>query len=216
MIGCIFDLDGVLVDTAKYHYIAWQKLANSLGFQITLEQNEELKGISRMDSLDRLLGWGAVHKTESEKIALATLKNDWYVRMIEQMEADELLPGSLELLQNLKQNGIKIALGSASKNAPLILERTAIATCFDAIVDGNSVSRSKPDPEVFLLASEWIGVEPRRCVVFEDAKAGVEAGKRAGMKVVGIGKEEDLPDSDVVILSLAEINVEQIQNLIKY
>ncbi|MBE8713328.1 beta-phosphoglucomutase [Sphingobacterium hungaricum] len=211
MKACIFDLDGVLVDTAKYHFIAWKKLANSLGFSFTEIQNEELKGISRVDSLNKLLGWGNIEKSDTEKLELATLKNDWYIDMIAEMTPEELLPGSKELLSELKENGIKIALGSASKNAPLILEKTGISPYFDAIVDGNSVSKSKPDPEVFLLAAKLVEADPQECIVFEDAQAGVEAGKRAGMKVIGIGKAEDLRQADFTVGSLAAVNLALLQ-----
>lgn len=212
-IACIFDLDGVLVDTAVYHYKAWKQLANSLGFDFSVEQNEKLKGVNRMRSLDMILGWGGIERSAEEKEQLAALKNEWYVAMISKMTAEEVLPGTLELLNELKSNGIPMALGSASKNSGLILERTGIRDFFDAIVDGNSVTTSKPDPEVFLKAAELLNTEPANCVVFEDAEAGVAAAIAANMPVVGIGSREVLPDASIVIRDLSEINLSQIIKL---
>jgi beta-phosphoglucomutase len=214
-IGCLFDLDGVLVDTAVYHYQAWKDLANSLGFDFTEAQNEHLKGINRMRSLEMILEWGGVQKTAAEMEILATTKNEAYVKMISKMTGNEVLPGSLQLLQDLKAAGIKIALGSASKNSGLILQRTGLAPLFDAIVDGNHVGTSKPDPEVFLKGAELLGVDPQHCVVFEDAQAGVQAGKAGNMKVVGIGEAANLIGADVVKKDLSEISVEEIVALIK-
>jgi beta-phosphoglucomutase len=206
-IACIFDLDGVLVDTAMYHYKAWKRLANSLGFDFTHDQNEQLKGINRMGSLDMILKWGRIEKSEVEREDLAGLKNSWYVEMISKMTTAEVLPGSLKLLQGLKQQGIKMALGSASKNSSLILARTGLAHFFDAIVDGNAVTSSKPDPEVFVKAAELLGAANADCVVFEDAIAGVQAAIAAGMHVVGIGKAENLKGAQIVINDLSEITI---------
>lgn len=209
-IGCLFDLDGVLVDTAVYHYQAWKALANSLGFDFTEEQNEHLKGVNRMRSLDMILEWGNVTKTEAEKLALATGKNEQYVGMISKMTEAEVLPGTLPLLEQLKAAGIKIALGSASKNSGLILERTNLAHFFDAIVDGNHVSASKPDPEVFLKGAEALGLDPASCIVFEDAQAGIQAAINGGMKVIGVGQQDVLSGANLVIKDLSEINVQEI------
>jgi beta-phosphoglucomutase len=214
-LACIFDLDGVLVDTAVYHYQAWKQLANSLGFDFTHEQNEQLKGVNRMRSLDMILAWGNIEKTAAEKEELAALKNSWYVAMISKMTTDEVLPGSLKLLQDLKAAGVKIALGSASKNSALILERTELAHFFDAIVDGNAVTTSKPDPEVFLKAAELLAAKNTDCVVFEDALAGVQAAIAGEMKVVGVGEETNLPGANVWIKDLSEISVAEISALIK-
>jgi beta-phosphoglucomutase len=209
-IACIFDLDGVLVDTAVYHYKAWKQLANSLGFDFTPLQNEQLKGVNRMRSLEMILDWGDMRKSAVEKEELANLKNSWYVAMINKMTTDEVLPGSLALLTELKSSGIKIALGSASKNSSIILQRTNLAHFFDAIVDGNSVATSKPDPEVFLKAAEILNTEPKNCVVFEDAQAGVMAALAANMKVVGIGDEEHLTETHLIAKDLSEITLEKI------
>lgn len=214
-LACIFDLDGVLVDTAVYHYQAWKQLANSLGFDFTHQQNEQLKGVNRMRSLDMILAWGNIEKTTAEKEELAALKNSWYVAMISKMTTDEVLPGSLKLLQDLKAADVKIALGSASKNSALILERTELAHFFDAIVDGNEVTTSKPDPEVFLKAAELLGAKNTDCVVFEDALAGVQAAIAGEMKVVGVGQETNLPGANVWIKDLSEISVAEISALIK-
>jgi len=213
-IACIFDLDGVLVDTAVYHYQAWKKLANSLGFDFTHAQNEQLKGVNRMRSLEKILDWGGVSKTDAEKGELAALKNSWYVDMISKMSASEVLPGSLELLQQLKDKGIKIALGSASKNSGLILERTNLTHFFDAIVDGNAVTTSKPDPEVFLKGAEALNTPAANCIVFEDAAAGVQAAISAHMAVVGIGEAENLPGADVIIKDLSGITVAELISLV--
>lgn len=211
--ACIFDLDGVIVDTAVYHYRAWKRLANELGFDFTEEDNEKLKGISRVESLKLILGWGGVQKTDQERLELATRKNNWYVEMIEAMEPDEILPGAKEFLEEVKAAGFKTALGSASKNSGLILERTGLLPLFDAIVDGNRVTASKPDPEVFLKGAEDLNMAPENCVVFEDAVAGVEAAKRAGMKVVGIGSPQVLKGADLVVEGLFAIKAAQLNTL---
>ncbi len=209
----LFDLDGVLVDTAKYHYLAWKQLANSLGFDFTELQNEELKGISRVESLKKILTWGGLDFPQERQDELASLKNGWYVEMISEMKADEVLPGSFELLEELRTNQIKIALGSASKNAQLILDNTGLTPYFDAIVDGNVVSKSKPAPEVFLKGAEMLHISPSGCVVFEDASAGVEAALRATMKAIGIGSPKELRKAHLVVEDLTKIQLNAIQNL---
>lgn len=214
-IACIFDLDGVLVDTAVYHYQAWKKLANSLGFDFSHAQNEQLKGVNRMRSLDMILNWGGITKTEAEKEELAGLKNSWYVDMISKMSAAEVLPGTLELLTELKSQGIKMALGSASKNSGLILERTNLSHFFDAVVDGNSVTTSKPDPEVFLKGAELLAAAAANCIVFEDASAGVQAAIAANMAVVGIGEAANLPGADRIVKDLSAVTVAELKDLIK-
>lgn len=205
MKGAIFDLDGVIVDTAKYHYLAWASLADELGFTFTEEDNERLKGVSRMRSLDILLEIGGLHFDEAEKLTMAEKKNRLYVEYISKLEESELLPGVKEYLTGLRTRGIGIALGSASKNAEFILNKLNITDLFDAVVDGNKVSLAKPDPEVFLIAGRDLGLQPDDCVVFEDAEAGVQAGKAAGMRVVGIGKPEVLKEADLVVKGLYEL-----------
>lgn len=211
--ACIFDLDGVIVDTAVYHYQAWKRLANQLGFDFTEHDNEKLKGVSRTKSLELILGWGGVTKTPQEQEELATLKNTWYVDMISKMTPAEILPGAKEFLEACRAAGLKTALGSASKNSGMILEKTGITHLFDAIIDGNKVTKAKPDPEVFLKGAEEVGIPPAQCVVFEDAIAGVEAAKAGGMKAVGVGDPDVLHEADMVIVGLSEMTVDRLATL---
>jgi len=204
MKGAIFDLDGVIVDTAKYHFLAWRELAARLGFVFTEADNERLKGVSRMRSLDILLEVGGVSLPEEEKQRCAAWKNDKYVEYISQLDESELLPGAREYLTALRGQGVRTALGSASKNAGLILARLNIPDLFDAIVDGTKVEKAKPDPEVFLLGARELELAPAECVVFEDASAGIEAAKAAGMRAVGVGRAELLPGADAWIAGLHE------------
>ena len=200
----IFDLDGVLVDTAKYHYQAWKCLAEELGFHFSEKDNERLKGVSRIRSLEILLEIGGIEKTAAEKEQLAEKKNRWYVEYISAMDESEILPGALDFLKEVRDQGVMIALGSASKNARLILNRLHLTPFFDFIVDGTLTSKAKPDPEVFTLAAEKLNAPPDKCIVFEDAAAGIEAGKRAGMFTVGVGDASILSEAHLVIPSLAE------------
>lgn len=211
--ACLFDLDGVLVDTAKYHYLAWKRLAQELGFDFTEQDNERLKGVSRMASLDILLSIGKLTLEDAKKQELAARKNDWYVESISNMDHTEILPGALEFLQACRDNGLKTALGSASKNAMAILNNTGLAPYFDAIIDGTRTSSAKPDPEVFTLGAQELGVPAKDCVVFEDAEAGVEAARRAGMSCIGIGSAATLGQADFVIASLADMTVERLSEL---
>ena len=211
--ACIFDLDGVIVDTAVYHYKAWKRLAHELGFDFTEHQNELLKGVSRVRSLEIILEIGGITKTEAEKEELATRKNTWYVEMISQMKPDEILPGAKEFVQACRDAGIKTALGSASKNSMMILQKINMADMFDAIIDGNKVSKAKPDPEVFLRGAQDLGVQPDACVVFEDAIAGVEAAIAGGMKVVGIGSPDVLKGANLVVAGLSEMSLEKLNLL---
>ena len=196
---CIFDLDGVIVDTAKYHYLAWKRLANSLGFDFTEADNEHLKGVSRLESLKLILKLGSVVLDQAAFDAALVDKNGWYLDYINKIGPEEILPGVSEFLNDVRAKGIKTALGSASKNAVLILERIKLLDQFDVIVDGNKVVNAKPDPEVFLKAAREIGVAPTDCLVFEDAVAGVQAALNANMKVIGIGHENVLQHADLVI-----------------
>ena len=205
MRAAIFDLDGVIVDTAKYHYQAWRRLANHLGFDFSEADNERLKGVSRVQSLEIILELGKIQLEEGQKAVLAEQKNRWYVELISAMDERELLPGAVGFLQHLRQRNIRVALGSASKNAALILDRMGIAGLFDSVIDGTRTSRSKPDPEVFLLGAEALATDPARCVVFEDSAAGVEAAKRAGMRAVGIGTAAGLPRADFIVSGLHEL-----------
>uniref|UniRef100_S0DDK1 Putative beta-phosphoglucomutase n=1 Tax=termite gut metagenome TaxID=433724 RepID=S0DDK1_9ZZZZ len=215
--ACIFDLDGVLVDTARYHYLAWRRLARELGFDFSEEQNEALKGVSRMASLDILLDAGGLRESFSPagKAEMATRKNNWYVEMISRMTPGEILPGVERFLEEVRHTGLKIALGSASRNAPMILERTGIARFFDAVVDGGMVSAAKPDPQVFLLGAELTGTPPDECVVFEDAEAGIEAATRAGMRSVGVGASETLAHATLRIGGFEGFTVENLMERLK-
>jgi len=211
--GCIFDLDGVIVDTAKYHFLAWQRLADEMGFDFTEDHNEALKGVSRMASLEILLRVGGIVKDDEEKIELATRKNNWYVEYISRMTPDEILPGSIDLLTRLRSEGILTAIGSASRNAGMILDRIGLRLMFDAIVDGNKIHSAKPDPEVFLKGAEELGLTPENCVVFEDAQAGIEAAIAGGMKCIGVGSPLNLGRANLVVPDLKHITLNQIKNL---
>jgi beta-phosphoglucomutase len=207
MRAAIFDLDGVIVDTAKYHYLAWKRLANNLGFDFTEADNERLKGVSRVRSLEILLEIGRLELDESAKTEAAARKNAWYLDYITHMDAGEILPGASEYLQALRERGVKTALGSASKNARVILDRLGITAQFDVIIDGNKVSQAKPDPEVFLRAANDLDIPPASCIVFEDAEAGLEAARLAGMGTVGIGRPATLKHADMVIAGLYQLVV---------
>ncbi len=210
----IFDLDGVIVDTAKYHYLAWKDLANSLGFDFTVEDNERLKGVSRVRSLEILLEIGKKDFDEQTKIEFATRKNNQYVGLISKMTPDEILPGVTDFLQSTKDAGIKIVLGSASKNAPLILEKIGLEHYFDAVIDGNKVNKAKPDPEVFLKGAMAVKVHSSQCVVFEDAVAGIEAAKNAGMIAIGVGDPQTLKSADAVISGFYGLTVNELLKLV--
>lgn len=211
--ACIFDLDGVIVDTAKHHYLAWKALANELGFDFTEEENERLKGVSRMASLDILLEIGNVTLTVNEKQAYAAKKNEQYVASISHMNPDEILPGAREFLDAVRAAGIKTALGSASKNAPTILEKLKITHLFDVVIDGNKVSKAKPDPEVFVKGADELNLPYNECVVFEDAEAGVEAAIAAQMKCVGIGSPLNLGSANLVIDGLHQMTIGKLMSL---
>ena len=210
----IFDLDGVIVDTAKYHFLAWRNLANSLGFEFTEVQNELLKGVSRVKSLEILLKIGNVELTDNEKQTLLVNKNTEYLQYVNKMTADEILPGINELLSFLDQNNIKYALGSASKNAPLILEKVGLLNRFTAIVDGNDVSKAKPDPEVFLIGAKKLNMKPEDCIVVEDAIAGVEAANAANMLSIGIGDAKVLNEANYVLNDTTGFTTDFIQKIL--
>lgn len=211
--ACIFDLDGVIVDTAVYHFKSWKRLANELGINFTEHDNERLKGVSRVRSLEIILEIGNITKTVAEQEELAGRKNTWYTEMISKMKPEEVLPGAKEFLVLVKNAGIKTALGSASKNSGIILEKTGLTPYFDAIIDGNHVSKAKPDPEVFLKGAEALNVQPADCVVFEDAIAGVEAALAGKMKVVGIGSPELLNKANLIVSGLDQMNLEKLNTL---
>ncbi len=210
--ACLFDLDGVLVDTAKYHFTAWRELARHLGFEFTEKDNERLKGVSRMRSLEILLEVGNIEVSNAEKEHFAAAKNEKYVELINRMTPGEILPGVESFLSDIKRLGIKTALGSASKNSPLIMEKTGLSKYFDAIVDGNIISKAKPDPEVFLKGAELLHIDPEYCIVFEDAVAGIEAALNAGMRCVGIGTPDVLKQATRVIPGFNQITANQFMN----
>ncbi|CAH0995078.1 Beta-phosphoglucomutase [Emticicia aquatica] len=211
----LFDLDGVIVETAIFHYQAWRQMANDLGFDISEEFNEGLKGISRMDSLNLILQHGNIELSEEQKLALAAKKNDNYLTLVSKMTPDDILPGVKEFFEQIKQTEIKIGLGSVSKNAKMILERVDLLDDFDAIIDGTKISKGKPDPEVFLNGATELGFSPSECIVFEDAVAGVEAGKNAGMKVIGIGQKDILNKADIVLPGFEGIEITQLLEKLK-
>lgn len=182
----IFDLDGVIVSTDDCHYHAWKKMADEEGIYFDMEINNRLRGVSRMASLDIVLEMANREYSEDEKQALAEKKNNYYKKLICELTPNDILPGAMETLEELKKNGIKIAIGSSSKNTPIILKQIGLDTYFDAISDGNNITHSKPDPEVFLKAAEMLGISPEHCMIVEDADAGIEAGKRAGMKTLSV------------------------------
>jgi beta-phosphoglucomutase len=210
----IFDLDGVIVDTAKYHYLAWKKIADGLDINFTHEHNELLKGVSRVRSLDIILGLGKVEATQEDKNRWLQEKNEDYLNYIHHMTADEILEGVEHVLSFLKENNQLIALGSASKNARPILEKVNILRYFDAIVDGNDVTNAKPDPEVFLRASQLLGKPAEESIVFEDSVAGIQAANIAGMISIGIGDKTILNEAKYIFADFNEINTEFLQTLV--
>ena len=214
-IGVIFDLDGVIVDTAKYHFLAWKELADDLGFEFTEANNELLKGISRVRSLEILLDIGKVELSDEKKQEFLVSKNEEYLKYINKMGPEEILPGASELLDTLDNLGIHFVLGSASKNAPLILRQVNLFERFAGIVDGNSVSKAKPDPEVFLIGAKKLNLQPEHCVVFEDAIAGVEAANKANMISIGVGDENILHEADFNFENLTEISDDFVKELVK-
>ncbi|MFN0032157.1 MAG: beta-phosphoglucomutase [Flavobacteriales bacterium] len=211
--ACLFDMDGVIVDTAKYHFMAWRRLADTLSVPFTEEQNEQLKGVSRVDSLEKILAWGHLHLDNEKKLELMELKNKWYLDYVAEVNPDEMLPGIHAFLFDLKKNEIKIGLGSSSKNSIMILEKLGILQLFDTIIDGNKIHFSKPHPEVFQKGAAELGIDAQHIVVFEDAISGVEAAKTGGFRCIAIGDEETLKKADVVIKSLAGMSVEKMNEL---
>ncbi len=209
----IFDLDGVIVDTAHYHFVAWQRLANELGITFTEKENERLKGVSRMHSLEIILEIGGVILPEVKKEELATKKNSWFVEYIEAIRPEEIFKGVKEMLQELRARGFKVALASSSKNAETVLRLLQIKNLFDTVVDGTMIKNSKPDPEIFLLAASKLGVSPNVCVVFEDAEAGVEAALAAGMKCIGVGSANQLSKAHAIVKSTADFPISKLNSL---
>lgn len=213
--GIIFDLDGVIVDTAKYHYLAWKKLANELGFDFTQEQNELFKGVSRKRCLEILLDIGNIDASQSQFDQWMIEKNEDYLSYIEKMDASEILPDVPRVLRYFNERNVPMALGSASKNAKPILEKVGLLPYFDSIVDGNNVTKAKPDPEVFLIASKNLGVVANKCVVFEDAVAGIQAANLADMTSIGVGDPKTLREANYNFTDFTEISNEFLNSLIQ-
>jgi beta-phosphoglucomutase len=209
--ACIFDLDGVICDTAKYHFIAWQHIAQKLGIEFNEIDNESLKGVSRVDSLSQILKKGNITITDEEFEKALIEKNDEYLSLVSQMQPDEILPGVEEFLVSLQENDIKIVLGSASKNAPLILDKIGLTHYFEATIDGNQVDKGKPSPEVFLKGAKAVNVAPEYTVVFEDAVAGVEAANRGDFMSVGVGNDHVLRNAKLVISGFENFNLAMLQ-----
>jgi beta-phosphoglucomutase len=211
--ACIFDLDGVIVDTARYHYLAWKRLAKELGVDLTLEDNERLKGVSRMRSLEIILELGGISLSDHEKELLANKKNSWFVDYIERMAPEEIYPGVKSLIKGMRELGLKLALASSSKNAKTVIQLLHIQNEFDAVVDGTMITHTKPHPEIFLMAAERLGVAPANCVVFEDAEAGIEAAIAAGMKCVGVGSPVLLKDANRIVTTTSDFQIEELNKL---
>ncbi|WP_299225724.1 beta-phosphoglucomutase [uncultured Psychroserpens sp.] len=212
--GFIFDLDGVIVDTAKYHFLAWKKLANSIGVDFSEVQNEQLKGVSRVRSLEKILEWGNKTLSEDEFMKLMGLKNDDYLTYINNMDESEILPDVTRILNILIEKKQAIALGSASKNATSILRKVNLLSKFEAIVDGNDVSKAKPDPEVFLIGAKLLNIMPENCIVFEDSVAGIQAANTANMISIGIGDEKVLHEADYIFKDFTEVSQVFIEHII--
>ena len=202
--GFIFDLDGVITDTAELHFQAWKKLADDMGWQFDREVNEKLRGVSRMDSINIIKNHNHAEVPEERLLELTTLKNDIYVESLDQMTPNDYLPGAQELLNLLRKEGFLVALGSASRNSSKVLEQLQAKKYFDIIGDGNSVSKSKPAPDIFLFGAEQVGLKPEECIVYEDAESGVDAAKAGGFHSVGIGPEERVGHADVRFNTMKE------------
>lgn len=183
----LFDLDGVIVTTDECHYKGWKKLADEEDIYFDRTINQRQRGVSRMESLEVLLEKAEKEYTESEKNEMAERKNNYYREYIKSLTPDDILPGVMDFCTMLRENGVKLAIGSSSKNTPTILEGIGLESYFDGVADGNQITKSKPDPEVFLLAAKLVGVDPSDCLVVEDAEAGVEAALAGGMDVLGVG-----------------------------
>ena len=208
--ACIFDMDGVIVDTAGHHYGAWRQVAKDLGFDFTPEMNEKLKGISRMDSLNMMLDLLHAEVAESDKASLCELKNQHYLGSITDLDHEAILPGIEALLDELAQLDIKYAIGSASKNAHTVLDLIGLKERFEVIIDGHSVQYTKPNPEVFLKAAQGLTVIPAEAIVIEDSQKGLEGAVAGGFRAVGIGQRTNLPSAEVVFSSLQDVKFHDI------
>lgn len=206
----IFDLDGVIVSTDEYHFQAWRQLAVAHGVPFDRDDNERLRGVSRMESLEIILEKSEAAYSDAEKQAMAEAKNTIYRESLAELNPGNILPGVTEMLDALRKRGVKIAIGSSSKNAATILAAIGLANDFDSVVDGTHISRSKPDPEVFTLAALGLGILSSRCLVVEDAEAGVEAGVSAGMRVLGVGPASTHPHVSLGVADLSCISADEL------
>ena len=197
--ACIFDLDGVIVDTASHHLVAWRRLAEELGVPFSSEDNEALKGVSRVDGLEYILNEGGLVLDPATKVRLMDRKNTHYLELAGKTSPADALPGVVELIDSLKEQGLKVALGSSSKNAKMILTHLNLIERFDVLVDGNHITLSKPDPEVFISGAKALGIAPEHCLVFEDAQSGIDAANAGGFPVIGIGSTAALRKAAAVI-----------------
>lgn len=210
----LFDLDGVLVSTDEYHYYSWKKLSEEEGFGFfDHEFNHKFRGVARMECIEIITKASGKHYTPEQKLELADRKNRYFVESLSTVTTEVLLPGALSTLKELRKRGIKVAVASNSRNAKTIIDQSQIKELLDTIVDGFDITNSKPDPEVFLLAANNVDIPPAQCLVVEDAVAGIESARRAGMKALGIGTKERLPNADIVIPNLAAISVDDLLNL---
>lgn len=209
--GCIFDLDGVLVETSHFHYLAWSRLGKEFDIEVTSAVNEQLKGVSRRNSLEVVLAQGNIQLAETEMVALENRKNTWYLEYLEDMSAKDALPNVVPFLDQLASKGIKLAVGSSSKNAVTILHKLDLHRYFSMVVDGNGVKEAKPNPEIFLNAAKGLHLAPDECVVFEDAISGIEAARAGGFKCIGIGQDEVLNNADLVIPSFQNFDFEKLK-----
>ena len=216
MKACLFDMDGVIVDSAVHHFVAWKRLAEELSIAFTEEDNHALKGLSRVDSLDHILRLGHLRLDEKTKVKLMDQKNAWYLDLIQGVRAGDILPGAKELIESLVAEGIQVGLGSSSRNAQMILDNVGLTPLFDTVVDGNHITLSKPDPEVFLKGAKALGVAPADVVVFEDAASGVKAAKTGGFFAVGVGDKDQLSEADVVVDHLQGVTVGQLRTWMEH
>ena len=208
--GVIFDLDGVIVSTDNCHYLAWKQMADEEGVYFDRSINERLRGVSRMASLDIILERATKSYTQQEKEDMAARKNAYYVALIQKLTSADILPGAMRVLDSLRARGVKMAIGSSSRNTPIILRQIGLTEAFDAIADGNQITHSKPDPEVFLLAAKLLGLAPADCLVVEDADAGVEAALAGGMKALGVGSACHNPTATYHAASLQDVDMDSI------
>lgn len=206
----IFDLDGVIVSTDEYHFEAWQQLAQEKGIPFTREDNEQLKGVSRMESLEIILRRSPINYSEDAKQSMAEKKNSFYCELLKRLSPADILPGVTLFLDNLRKTGIRTAIGSSSKNAVPILHAIGLHRAFEAIADGTKIKKSKPHPEVFLLAASLLSVDPKNCLVVEDAEAGVDAGLAAGMKVLAVGSASTLTKATFRARDLSQIKASEV------